>query len=111
MSDLGKAKENGCGDVVGQVSDDAQFRPECGEIEFQGVALVNDELFLRELSPQALDDIAIDLDHVQRLDDLTERRRYRGQPRPDLHHTVGRRWRNRFHYGLYDRRVDQKILT
>jgi hypothetical protein len=62
------------GNVVGQVADDLQPPPLfSAEVELQRVALVDAQPLGREALPQARDQVAVDLDHMQVVDAFQQR--------------------------------------
>ena len=72
--------------MVRQISDDTQFGTDGRKVELQNIALMNDELLRQELSAKSFDDVAIDLDHVQRPNNVRERLRNGAEAGPDRDH-------------------------
>ena len=99
------------GNVIRQIAHDAQVSAERTEVELERVAFVDDDAATGESLAQSRDDVAVDLDGVQRAHDAGERPRECAEAGTDFHHEVVRLRRDRGDDGGDDAFVDQKILA
>ena len=106
-------KQQGAGNVVGQVADDLQRTSafEVAKVEFQRVALVDAQPFGREALLQAGDQITVDLDHMQVVDTFQQRVGQGAQSRTDFHHRVAGARRNGINDLANDSVGYQKVLA
>ena len=102
-------------DVVGQVAHQPQplravRRREGRVVEAQGVGHVQAQVPLVPAPAQARGQVAIDLDGVQVIDTLEQRRRERGEPRTDLDQDLPRTRMDRLDDRCHHRGVDEEML-
>jgi hypothetical protein len=85
-----QVEQQRAGNVVGQVADDLQSPRalQGAEVELQRIALVDRQPFGREALPQARDQVAVDLDHMQVGQPFEQRFGERAQAWADFDHGV-----------------------
>ena len=104
-------KQQGAGDVVGQVAHYPQVLSQCGKINFQRIGLNDCKLLRGVLIAQTSRQIAVDFDNSKVIERLQQRHRKRRQARADLDEVIARLRINGPHNGLNDAFVDQKVLA
>ena len=80
-------------------------------MELQRVALVNNEIFRREIVSKFCHDVTIDFDDMERPHDASERPRQGTEPRTDLDHEIRGTRRDRINDLRNQPIVDEEVLA
>ena len=108
-------KQQGCGDVVGQVAGHAQpgaGAAQCGEIKIQRVGMMNPQSAdACAARPQRLQQIAVQFHDIQLTCHRQQWNRQCPQPGADFHQPFARRRPDRRDDAGDDARITQKMLT
>jgi hypothetical protein len=104
-------KQQGCGDVVGEIAYHAKILPERSKIKFQRITRVDCKFVPGELLLQALDYIPVDFHHVQMIERLQQRSGQGAQSWSNLYHEVAALGTDRGNDCGYGRRVDEEVLA
>jgi hypothetical protein len=109
-----QVKQQGRGDVVGQIANQTQF-PACrckrAEVESQGIGFVHDQFPCWKIATQVCGQIAVQFDHMQRRAALEQRPGERPRTGADLDQGFARLRIERIEDALHDAAVVQEVLA
>ncbi len=86
----GQVKQQGGGDVVGQIAHHLELGPQSAEVEGQGIPLVDGEPILGIALLQPGDQIPVDFHHMEMVQPGQQGLGEGPQPGPDFHHRFPR---------------------